>query len=678
MGEGQSKEPAPPVAITAEKALGCLGIQIHGRAGRYAGLLLLLALLTTAVLATGADSAKPVSKDEMLLRDRGYSAEAAARLARAFARVEAQDSIAPLLPLLEDKELPVACAAAFAAIAGDPDTAVPHVMKMLRQKKGSEMALLLALSFSPRRDTAKYLIDRLAAKHGAEHDEAVLFALQVMTGQAFQSVAEWNTWWRAHGAKEKLATPKSDVELQRRVFAAAAMLRSGTLRSAIAGAAEKPGEASHKADAIEDYASLLERGGKLRLSRPATNGDESFARGDIRQAAADYALAVKADPADQRSAYLRACAIFELGRRDEARAAWLAIEAKDPKAVGALFLAQLCQLPPGEPLLPAARAALEKTILYRGDTIGWDDPVLGILLAQYAAGNGPRAIPQDPLDEILEEAPNDVELRCGVAQCRPRITVAQAFTALREQFPKSALPLCGWLSVSCNKARVDKAALVAAAARWSEVEPANAMPALLAVAFQQPRDPKGEKLQAYDEATVAAVASGLARPELESRGRELCLAVRQVLVKIKFPFALEQLHYRPEFEEQMFDILSRMSDTEQARFEAGDLEEAERIGTTVDTLATRLMASHAGESIQAYFRVAAGFVIAHRRARLMAGGASGEALAELEQRISDLLGAGPNPSDARQKTLQILMLPTLEREMAMEELDAGQSGVAKP
>ena len=653
-------------------------VPICRRAVRCVRALLLLALLATVAPAPGADTSKPVSKDELLLRDRGYSAEAAARLARAFAQMEKRDSIAPLLPLLEDKELPVACAAAFAAIAGDPDTAIPHVMKMLRQKKGSEMALLLGLSCSPRRDTAKYLIDRLGAKRGAEHDEAVLFALHVMTGQAFQTTAEWNAWWRAHGAKERLASPKNEEELLRRVFSAAALLRSATLRTAIAGAAEKPDDGSGKADAIEDYASLLEKGGRLRLSRQALDGDASFAQGDIKQAAADYALAVEADPADQRSAYLRACALFELGRRDEARAAFLAIEAKDPKAVGALFLAQLCQLPASEPLLPAARAALEKTILFRGDTLGWDDPVLGTLIAQMATGNGPRSIPQDPLDELLQDSPDDVELRCGVALCRPRVTVIQAFAALREQFPKSALPLCGWISESCNKAKVDKAALVASAARWSELEPANAVPALLNVVFQQPRDPKGAEFQPYDQATVTAVAAAIARPELESRGRELSAGVRRVIEKIKFPFVLEQFRHRPEFEEQMFDVLTRLSDTEQARFETGDLEEAERLGKAVDTLATRLMQSHAGQRARVDFGVAAGFMLVRHRARLVAAGASGEALAEMEQRISDLLAAGHNPSAARQATLLILMLPSLERELAAEQSGTEPGGGAKP
>lgn len=648
-----------------------LGISsIYQRVGWRIVLLLLLGGLVPAACC-GAENKKAQAETEGLLRDRGFSAAVASKVARALVKAEEQDSITPLLPLLEDKEMPVACAAAFMAIAGDPDAAVPRVMKMLRQNRGSATALLLALSMSNRRDTAKFLIDELTSKRSADREEAALFSLRVMTGQSFGQAAEWSEWWRAHGMKEKLAFPKGDEELQRRVFAAAALLRSSTLRAAIAKSPDTPGESARKTDMLEDFAALLEKGARMRLSTAALAGDEAFSRGQIEGAAKAYAQAIKKDPGDQRSAYLRACALFELGRRDEAGAAFAAIEANDPKAVAALFLAQLSKLPGGTPLLPAARATLEKTILFRGGTYGWDDPILATLRAQQLAGNGPRIVPQDSLDEIVQDSPDDLELRCGVAQCRPRMLVGQAFAALRERFPKSALPLCGWLSASRGGAKADSAALVAAASRWRELEPGNAVPALLVLGLQQPRDAKRAGLQPYDDVTASAVAAATLLPEFEDRGRELCLATRRVSMQLKFPFALEQLSHRPSFEEELFDVLSRLSDTELARFAAGDTAEAQRLGEAVDTLAARLVRLGGTEGAQTVFRSAAVFSLSRHRQRLVATGADGETLTRLENHIlesKDWEDAETKGSAARQSTLQLLALPSLEREIAEEQL----------
>src|SRR5205085_1723319 len=82
---------------------------------------------------------------------------------------------------------------------------------------------------------------------------------------------------------------------------------------------------------LGSVADALEQGQQLQLADEAENGDTAFSENRLADAAAAYANALKADPADSRSRLLRAIACFELARAEEASAEMAEVVRREPE-----------------------------------------------------------------------------------------------------------------------------------------------------------------------------------------------------------------------------------------------------------------------------------------------------------------------------------------------------------
>lgn len=636
-------------------------------------LFLIVACFVAQVSAGRAEDKEAEAEIAAAFRGRGMSKEAAAKLAPAFVRADELQSATPLYPFMEDQDLIVAMTSAAVAIQIAPKTGTARVMKLLNEKRGAPPALLLALSASGRRETVQFLISELAARRGEEREEAAAMALRVLTQQTWVTPAEWVAWWKNRGSKlKKLPFAKDEIEWEQRATAAISLLRSDRLKTSLAS---NPKLNSNDATTrglekiLSDQLGLLEKGGRMQLSAAAKEGDAAMVTGNFDKAARAYQRAAKTDTLDRRSAYLRACCLFELGRRPEAKKVFAALAAADPKAVGAEFMARLCDTPQSASLLQASREILQSTVLFKGESPGWDDPILGDLFAQWMAGSGPHSVPQTSMDAVTAVATDDVELRCGAAQSRPRVTAANAFAALREQFPESPLPIAGWLEASTSGGKKVTPEMIEAARYWRQLEGDNAVPLLLELSLQNPRDRKAPSdSQPLDRSATEAIIAAIQLPQFDTKRSAMIQSVRRTFEEIDFPFPLGETTNLPSFTDPMSNLFWRLGASAQTSFEEGDLTQVARTDAAIDLLAERLLAAGGSDLARVMYTSLATITLKARRSRLIATGATADTLAKLEGRILAFSSAALGTIKPKEVTLQMLFLPSLEREIVNERI----------
>jgi tetratricopeptide (TPR) repeat protein len=376
-----------------------------------------------------------------------------------------------------------------------------------------------------------------------------------------------------------------------------ATLNAGRLKDALTALGKKDA-ASPALGAIGkvlgSLSQAMEEGQALKLSKAALSGDDLFSRGQLAEAAQQYQRAVKADPRDLRSRYLRACLLFEAGDFAHAASEFQDIVHADPKVTSAAYLGGLATRrlkTPGEPLLDAALdeywhlpARPELSMA------GWDDPVMNILLSQRVSHGGVNYIAPARFDALLAQHPDDPEIAAGVAMLGDREQRLLRLAQAREKFPQSPLILLLLLNEKSNSTPENHLPeILDLLQQWETLAPPDALPKYLLAWYRHYSKPGSKDVLPLAADDVQLVVQANQISPLNSFAATARETRQRVLTQLGHPFLLSARGYDLDFGMIFLDLNRRLRAGAQAEFEAGHAEAGEQICTALQTLGRRLM-----------------------------------------------------------------------------------------
>lgn len=390
----------------------------------------------------------------------------------------------PLRRLLRQDDLMVVVGAAGMLFEMEEDFA-PEVVERLKRGEGTAEVQIASLAFATDRGTVQYLVGRLEKEEDAKVQGVVTTALRVITGKDLSSAEEWRAWWRKQPRKYRPKSRTTEEVMSKLALAQSANARD-TFQAAVKKMATgKGGEALDKvAVLLGSLADLQEEGRNLKLSRPAAEGDASFASGDFAAAAAAYERAISKRRNDHRSAFMRGCALFELGKPGEAKTIFERLHHEDERRKASRFMADLCakEIANVDRVFENAMAVLH-AMGEPEDLMTWGDPVLREIVSQkLALVRGPESVDIEKVMERFGTEQDPVAL-LGLALCHPPQMQDQLIKVLVQRFPDQPVILSQYLRRQFSGRTVEnRSAYLPKIQAWVAAEPDNALPRLLEIA----------------------------------------------------------------------------------------------------------------------------------------------------------------------------------------------------
>lgn len=456
-----------------------------------------------------------------MLESGGTPAEKAARFSKALEKAAETEELAPMIPWLSDADDRLALTSAVVMIAIS-DAAEGRLIKVIKSSKKPRPPLIVALGASERKETIDFLVQRVAKLQNLEK-EPEFAALQIRTGRVFRKGPEWTSWWKKERAKFKRQQVADFYEFFDR-------LRAVHMDKAFA----KLEAANKETGLLAPLAPLfnsIARGRAMDFSEETLRAVAHFCRGELDEARDAYAEAVEIDQFDRVAFLDLACLQLEANQYEDAAESFRRLEVLIPNSplIGALRKLAEEKIPSNEWLGPLGAAlgfnSKETDIL--------SDPLVEFLTSR-SVSSARLSIPTSTFEEILADTGAPFEQQFGAALSVPRLAAPTWFAEIRARFPDSPVAHAWYFFATIDRKQFAKDN-ADACARWSELEPDNAIPRLATLALKIGK-PKGDQpLPAYQGALLDELESALASPKTDFHLAEANAAVQRMISETKFP-----------------------------------------------------------------------------------------------------------------------------------------------